>query len=79
MGNIYLISNENKFYFKDGNLIWLRNIKISSEYLVYNLEYNKKQILDSSIGSTQKALTIVNLNKLSLNIPNLEEQEKIAV
>ena len=79
LGNIYLISNENKFYFKDGNLIWLRNIKISSEYLVYNLEYNKKQILDSSIGSTQKALTIVNLNKLSLNIPNLEEQEKIAV
>ncbi|MCF2612820.1 restriction endonuclease subunit S [Fusobacterium perfoetens] len=78
LGNIYLISNENKFYFKDGNLIWLRNIKISSEYLVYNLEYNKKQILDSSIGSTQKALTIVNLNKLSLNIPNLEEQEKIA-
>ena len=78
LGNIYRIPNNNKFYFKDGNLIWLKNIKQNSEYLEYNLEFNKKKLLDSAIGSTQKALTIAGLNKLSFNYPSILEQTKIA-
>ena len=78
LGNIYRIPNNNKFYFKDGNLIWLKNIKQNSEYLEYNLEFNKKKLLDSAIGSTQKALTIAGLNKLSFCYPSTSEQTKVA-
>ena len=77
LGNIYRIPNNEKFYFKDGNLIWLKNIKQSPEYLEYNLEFNRKKLLDSAIGSTQKALTIAGLNKLSFNYPSKLEQSKI--
>ena len=78
LGNIYRIPNNIKFYFKDGNLIWLKNIKQNSEYLEYNLEFNKKKLLDSAIGSTQKALTIAELNKLSFCYPSTSEQTKVA-
>ena len=79
LGNVYLISNNEKFYFKDGNLIWLKNIKSLPKFLTYSLENNYKKILDTAIGSTQKALTIVNLQKLQLIIPvSLEEQQKIS-
>ena len=78
LGNIYRIPNNEKFYFKDGNLIWLKSIKQNPEYLEYNLEFNRKKLLDSAIGSTQKALTIAGLNKLSFNYPSKLEQSKIA-
>ena len=37
----------------------------------------KKKIIDSAIGSTQKALTIINLNKIKINVPCMDEQKKI--
>ena len=78
LGNIYRVPNENPFYFKDGNLIWLKNIKENSKYIEYNLEKNKRKILDSAIGSTQKALTIVGLSKLEFGFPSLNEQTKVS-
>ena len=78
LGNIYRVPNDNPFYFKDGNLIWLKNIKENSKYIEYNLERNKRKILDSAIGSTQKALTIVGLSKLEFNFPSLNEQTKVS-
>ena len=80
LGNSYVICDSNPFYFKDGNLIWFQNININANYLdtMISSEKGKKKILDSAIGSTQKALTIVELNKLKYKIPKIEEQEKIA-
>ena len=78
LANIYRIPNNEKFYFKDGNLIWFKNIKCDSKFLEYLLEYNKKLLLDSCIGSTQKALTIVGINKIIMNFPNVNEQTKIS-
>ena len=78
LGNVYRIRDNYRFYFKDGNLIWLRKITEDSSFLEFALEWNKEAILKSSIGSTQKALTIVELKKLNLNIPSLPEQQKIA-
>ena len=81
IGVIYLV-DEKKFYFKDGNLIWLKNISnlIDKLYLKYylNSEIFQRQILENSIGSSQKALTIEKLEKINLPILNLQEQKKIA-
>ena len=80
LGNIYLVPNNAPFYFKDGNLIWLRNIKhIDHRYLKIQLLANKQQILDGAIGSSQKALTIVALKTLRIPLPPTKaEQEAIA-
>ncbi|RCJ38142.1 hypothetical protein A6769_10365 [Nostoc punctiforme NIES-2108] len=80
LGNVLKIRNNEKFYFKDGNLIWLRkaNKNINVDFLEILLENSQNQLLKTSIGSTQKALTIVGLKKISLFFPYLEEQEKIA-
>ena len=77
LGNIFRIRNNDKFYFKDGNLIWLRNISENSEFLEFYIQYNINELIKTSIGSTQKALTIVELKKIKLFIPSLEEQQKI--
>ena len=76
--NILRIKNNDKFYFKDWNLIWFRKINESSEFLEVLLDFDKKKILKSSIWSSQKALTIVSLNKLKFNFPQFPEQQKIA-
>ena len=74
--------NEENFYFKDGNLTWLRcnNKFIHSPFLYYWLEsdYSKNQINAKCIGSTQKALTIDTLCKFEINLPPLATQQKIA-
>jgi len=78
LANTYRIPNDNPFYFKDGNLIWLKDITQNSIYIDYILGFHKKQVLDSAIGSSQKALTIKELKKIKIPLPPLKEQEKIA-
>jgi type I restriction enzyme S subunit len=77
LGNVYRVPNNEPFYFKDGNLIWMKNILEYSHFVEYALEFNKKKILSSSIGSTQKALTIIELNKIKILLPCISEQKKI--
>ena len=70
--------DEERFYFKDGNLTWLRcNDKILSGYLYLwlNSAEAQNQIDAKCIGSTQKALTIETLNKFQITIPSLEVQK----
>ncbi len=72
--------DEDGFYFKDGNLTWLRcNAEILSGYLYLwlNSAEAQNQIDAKCIGSTQKALTIETLNKFQITLPSLEVQEKI--
>jgi type I restriction enzyme S subunit len=78
LGNVYCIRNSNKFYFKDGNLIWMKNISENSIFLEILLNVKSKDILSSAIGSSQKALTMAELNKLTFSYPKKEEQQKIA-
>ena len=33
IGNSWIVPKNLKFYFKDGNLLWLRKIKVDSSYL----------------------------------------------
>lgn len=78
LGNVLRITSNAPFYFKDGNLIWLKNIIEESFFLEYLLDTKKKEIESSSIGSTQRALTIVGLKKLKFSFPSKPEQQKIA-
>lgn len=80
LGVPYLVQNE-KFYFKDGNLTWFKNFKGSySEFIFLWLQslYAKNQIDRKAIGSTQKALTIDVLKKFEINLPPIQEQKAIA-
>ena len=79
----YLVNTDEEFYFKDGNLIWFRNFNsslINSNYLYYWLKsYTGQNSLQNlMIGSAQKALTIIGIKGLSIKLPPLETQEKIA-
>lgn len=80
LGNAFLIDSDEPFYFKDGNLIWLRKIVgIESRYLIKQLHNQKKRILDGAVGSSQKALTMVVLKELLIPTPKvIEEQTAIA-
>lgn len=79
LGNTWIV-DKLPFYFKDGNLIWFKNIKCNSRYLDYALgtSEGQKKIMESAIGSNQKALTMVKLNELKFMFPNEAEQEQIA-
>ena len=79
IGNTWVVDNL-PFYFKDGNLIWFKNIKCNSKYLDFVLSSTdgQKKIMDSAIGSNQKALTMVKLNELHFMFPKEAEQEKLA-
>ena len=73
IGNSYMVTENDKFYFKDGNLIWFRNFQNNSNYIIYdflNSKQFKNKIEQISIGSTQKALTISGLSKIKIRIPN---------
>lgn len=77
LGNIYRVEGDKPFYFKDGNLIWLRDIKENAAFLEYLLSCEKNKLINSAIGSSQKALTIVALNKIKFSLPPLPEQNRI--
>lgn len=82
IGNIWVVDTLSPFYFKDGNIIWLKdiNFKVSNSkyfrYLLYRLiDIEKNKMVN---GSAYKALTIQNLKKLSVFLPPLSLQEKFA-
>ena len=78
----YYVSDEKDFYFKDGNLIWFRNFDkcLLSKFLYYYLKspVGQSKLESITIGSVQKALTIIEIKGLVLNLPPLPEQKAIA-
>ncbi|MCK4676765.1 MAG: restriction endonuclease subunit S [Bacteroidales bacterium] len=82
IGTTYLIGKNEKFYFKDGNLMWLRHINndINKIYLKYFFSsFFFQNLIDKTIGgSSQKALTIEKFSRLHIILPPINEQKKIA-
>jgi type I restriction enzyme S subunit len=80
LGVPYVVKGEGDFYFKDGNLTWMRNFtdQINSQFLYYWLtSAETQQKLDQiSIGSTQKALTISALKSLEISLPSRLMQDR---
>jgi len=78
IGEIYLIDNDNKFYFKDGNVIWIKNISVADpEYLKFSLISFVKNLNEISQGAAYSALPIHKLKSYDIFIPNIEMQKKI--
>ena len=81
IGEILVVKDPN-FYFKDGNLIWLRNINfdiIDIDYLYYFFKSDlfQKTIKYNNIGAVQKALTIDFLKTVKITVPSLDNQRKL--
>jgi type I restriction enzyme S subunit len=78
----YVVKNLGDFYFKDGNLIWFRNIKpdLDIDFFCYWMKSSIGQMSLESImiGSAQKALTIAGLKSLEIKIPISTYQKSIS-
>ncbi len=82
LGICYLVRDNDRFYFKDGNLIWLRRFQkhMNRIFLIELLpRMINTQFDDLVIGTSQKAFTIEKLKRLKLYFPSTEEQNRLAV
>jgi type I restriction enzyme S subunit len=82
LGIPYLVKEKDLFYFKDGNLTWLKDFTkdIISKFLLYWIksEIGQEAIDNITIGSTQSAITIQDLKGITLSVPSLALQHRIA-
>ncbi|WP_217544517.1 restriction endonuclease subunit S [Vibrio metschnikovii] len=81
LGIPYQVQANDKFYFKDGNLTWFKEFgnAIDAEYLFYWLTspIAKRKFDEITIGSTQKALTIVALKGIEIDLPPKNVQKQV--
>lgn len=80
IGVPFVIKNTEKIYFKDGNVIWLKNRGLfNANYIFYLYKslFIINQISDMSAGSTVDTYTISNAYKTKLPLPPLAEQQRI--
>lgn len=81
LGEVYRVKDNKPFYFKDGNIIWLRNRGVCDSQFIEILFAGGRlddQIYDTAGGSTVGTYTITNANKTLIPFPPLPEQRKIA-
>jgi len=82
LGISYQVQPDDKFYFKDGNVLWLaKKGRINSTYFKYcfESEWIQNQIIGQTSKSTVGTYTIKNAKKTSFwSPPSPEEQQKIA-
>lgn len=81
IGVPYLVKDGDKFYYKDGNIIYIRsNGEIHPEFLYHYIRsYTFKKYLRSISGcGTVATYTIKNAKDTPIFFPSIEEQQKIA-
>ena len=81
IGVPYIVREKDYFYFKDGNLTWFRNFsdELDSKYLYFWVKSSEGQSVlnNTTIGSSQKALTIASLKELEIPCPPAPVQKRI--
>lgn len=82
IGIPYIVKETDEFYFKDGNLTWFRNFtsKLCARYLYYWVisKEGNGVLNNTTIGSSQKALTISALKNVEITVPSIGKQRRIA-
>ena len=82
LGVCYVVKPEDRFYFKDGNILWFRQKakdKILPKYFVK--AFDSKEVKDfidkNSSGTTVGTFTIQTAKKMEISLPSLDEQKEI--
>ena len=81
IGKVYIVKQEDRFYFKDASVISFRNSGgLNSSFLKKLLESDclQKQMYNKSAGTTVDTITIAKANEYLLPIPPLAEQNRIS-
>ena len=80
LGKVYIVKENDKFYYKDGSVLCLANkYGLCAEYLKMVIESPsfKGQYRQESQGTTVATLTMVRLQKYFIPLPPLQEQYRI--
>jgi len=85
LGVCYIVRKDDKFYFKDGNILWLKKKGgVNPKYVKYAFWLPSiKRWINASSGTTVGTFTIVRANKTRIPMPfstgklNIKEQERI--
>lgn len=81
LGICYQVKEKDKFYFKDGNIVWLKNKgKVNSDYIeyCYKSPFVKRQIQSTADAAVVGTYTITNARETKIPLPPLEQQKQIA-
>lgn len=81
LGVCYIVKSTDKFYFKDGNILWFKKFSnVESSYVswLFHTNYMKEQIKRHSSGTTVGTFTISTAKEIQIPIPPLKIQKKIA-
>jgi type I restriction enzyme, S subunit len=79
LGICYVVKEGDRFYFKDGNIIWLKKRSdADSRFVEYAFQsgYLREQI-DDSVGATVGTYTIIKAKSTRIPVPPLPEQQRI--
>jgi type I restriction enzyme S subunit len=79
LGICHVVQKRDKFYFKDGNIIWLKKkSEADSRFVEYAFksDFLREQI-DDSVGATVGTFTIIKAKNTLIPIPPLSEQQRI--
>ncbi|WP_211530581.1 restriction endonuclease subunit S [Methanocalculus chunghsingensis] len=79
VGIPYIVTGKEKFYFKDGNVVWLKNsFSIYAKFieLVVKSPYISN-VINETHGTTVKTFTIIKAKSLVIPLPPLAEQHRI--
>ncbi len=80
IGVPYLVKRNDKFYFKDGNIIWFKNRgEIWPDYFLhaFRSDHIQKQIIEMACVGTVGSYTITNGKRTLIALPPLDEQKRI--
>lgn len=82
LGVCYLVKNEDRFYFKDGNTLWFRDKHIANSRFIkdqFSTDFVKDQIKENSHGATVGTYTIMTAKKTRVICPPIEIQNQYEV
>ena len=79
LGVCYLVKKGDEFYFKDGNIIWLKNKgHANSRFIEYAFKSDSLRMqIDNSAGATVGTYTITRANNTKIFLPPFSDQDRI--
>lgn len=79
LGVCYLVKKTDRFYFKDGNLLWFRDKGVCDTRFIkdqYTTDFVRNQIQGNANAAVVGTYTITNANKTKVILPPLDLQKK---